>query len=157
MTAAAAEDAARAAPSTSLFRHGGWMARVAASCAVLLLAACGGDASPRAAGDGTAAEAANAPAVPAPAPLDTVSGAEAEAVPAPATVPPELRRPRRPPPEPTRADSAAAARENVSPEWKQRERSMAGYADCMEQVRGVDPAMRPRLQAACSRLPDAPR
>jgi hypothetical protein len=34
---------------------------------------------------------------------------------------------------------------------------MGGYAACMEQARGVDPAVRVKLQAACGRLPDAPR
>lgn len=59
-------------------------------------------------------------------------------------------------PGPTAADSAAAAREDVSPEWKQRERTMASYERCMEQARSGDPPMRARLEAACASRRGAP-
>jgi hypothetical protein len=58
---------------------------------------------------------------------------------------------------PTVADSAAAAREDVSPEWKRNERSMGPYDGCMAQATAAPEAERPRLEAACARLPSAPR
>jgi hypothetical protein len=60
-------------------------------------------------------------------------------------------------PEPTAADSAAAAREDVSPEWKMNERKMAPYSDCMAKARDAPADIRVRLEAACGNLPDAPR
>jgi hypothetical protein len=45
----------------------------------------------------------------------------------------------------------------VSPEWKLRERSMASYEDCVAQARAAEGPMRARLEAACARLPSAPR
>jgi hypothetical protein len=60
-------------------------------------------------------------------------------------------------PEPTRADSLAAAKEDVTPEWKQRERSMDSYANCMRQAQVVTGEARRRLEEACANLPTAPR
>ena len=60
-------------------------------------------------------------------------------------------------PAPTRADSIAAAKEDVSPEWKQRERSMDSYANCMEQAQAVTGPARQQLERACANLPTAPR
>jgi hypothetical protein len=59
-------------------------------------------------------------------------------------------------PVPTVEDSAAAAREDVSPEWKMNERNMGPYRDCMAQANTAPERIRPRLQAACANLPDAP-
>lgn len=109
----------------------------AALCAALLLAACGGDAG----GEGAA------PAASTPTPANR-----------PVTAPSEpLAKAGDPAPGPTAQDSAAAAREDVSPEWKQRERSMGSHARCLEQVAQAPPEGRARLEEACSRLPDAPR
>lgn len=119
--------------------------------ALLLAAACGG-------GDAAGAPAAEGapdtqPAAAAPAPAERGTPAPATDAPTGAT----LSQLPTAEPVPTAADSAAAAREDVSPEWKQRERTMASYAQCMEQTRGADPAVRARLEAACARLPGAPR
>jgi hypothetical protein len=117
------------------------------TAAVALLAACGGD-EPRPAADGetAAAPADSAPGVPAATP--TAEPAPQDEAPVPQASGDVA---------PTRADSIAAAREDVTPEWKQRQRSMASYADCMEQTKGAEPAVRRSLEAACSRLPDAPK
>jgi hypothetical protein len=106
-------------------------------CAALSLAACRGDAP------GEGAE----PAASAPAPANR-----------PVTAPAEpLGRVGEPPPAPTAQDSAAAKAEDVSPEWKQRARSMGSHARCLEQVAQAPPEGRARLEEACSRIPDAPR
>jgi len=108
----------------------GWIA------AALLLAACGAGAGDAGAEDGTDPR---------------------QAVPASASEP-AISLPTPPVEEqPTAEDSAAAARDSVSPEWKQRERSMASYPECMRQARGADDPMRSRLEEACGRLHDAPR
>jgi hypothetical protein len=60
-------------------------------------------------------------------------------------------------PVPTAADSAAAAKEDVSPEWKMNQRNMAPYADCMAQANTAPEQARARLAAACGNLPDAPK
>jgi hypothetical protein len=105
-------------------------------CAALSLAACRGD---DAAAD-PPASAALPPHRPVAAPAEPLARA---ADPAPA-------------PSPTAQDSAAATAEDVSPEWKQRARSMGSYARCLEQVAQAPPEGRARLEEACSRHPDAP-
>jgi hypothetical protein len=60
------------------------------------------------------------------------------------------------PPAPTTRDSAEAAREDVSPEWKMNERKMGPYSDCVAKARGAPPELHGRLEAACARLPTAP-
>ncbi|HZG42671.1 MAG TPA: hypothetical protein VEY93_06890 [Longimicrobium sp.] len=60
------------------------------------------------------------------------------------------------PPAPTARDSAEAAREDVSPEWKMNERKMGPYSDCMAKAREAPPELHGRLKAACARLPTAP-
>jgi hypothetical protein len=96
-------------------------------------------------------------------PADQAQPAAQSAAPAKATEPaspppsqPPAARAGRPPPAPTAEDSAAAAREDVSPEWKMNERNMAPYSDCMAQANSAPERIRPRLQAACANLPDAP-
>lgn len=118
----------------------GWM-----GCGALLLAAaCGG-------GDGGTPPA----RVPGDAPpAATPAGTAPDVLPAAPVLPAP---PAAPAPLPTRSDSAAAAAEDVSPEWKQRERSMSTYEDCVAQTRGADAAVRARLEEICSRLPGAPR
>lgn len=115
--------------------------------AALWLAACGGDgeradAAPAAPAD--QAQQADAPpqaaAAPAPAPGDRAGDAPARAQ----------------APMPTAEDSAAAEREDVSPEWKMNQRKMAPYADCMAEANAAPEHVRARLQAACRNLPDAP-
>jgi len=119
--------------------------RRAAWCAALLLAAaCGGEH----AGDGAPGVAAESTS---PASPSSASSAPATSTPRPRPVVEVEAEP-----EPTREDSIAAAREDVSPEWKQRTRAMGSYETCMAQARSVDEAIRPQLEAACSRLPDAP-
>jgi hypothetical protein len=120
----------------------GWMMCLAAS-----LAACGGDRP-------EAAE----PAVP---PTDAVSAeasapaaAPAEPAPPPATA---ARTASTRAPMPTAADSAAALREDVSPEWKMNQRNMAPYAECMAQAKSIPEPARARLVAACASRPDAPK
>jgi hypothetical protein len=117
-------------------------------CAALVLAgACGGDA-----GEASAAGAKSADSAAAASPTAaTETPAPGNDVPPGASAPqPMAVRP------PTREDSAAAAAEDVSPEWKQRSREMSNYAQCMKQASGAEPPMRARLEEACSRLPDAP-
>lgn len=121
-------------------KRNGWLW----SAALVLAAACGDPAPEGAAGGAAAPDS----AVPAAA---TETSAPEPGVPPAASVPQTVVQP-----EPTREDSVAAAAEDVSPEWKQRTRQMAGYARCMEQASSVEPPMRARLQEACSRLPDAP-
>ncbi len=135
-------------PST---RTNGPMKRIGwTGCAALVLAAaCGGDG-------GRASEVASADSQGVPA--VTATPAETEA-PVPATMSqsgasaPQVAGGEAPP---TAADSAAGAREDVSPEWKARERTMASYERCMEQARGADDAMRKRLEAACGLRSGAP-
>lgn len=119
----------------------------------LLLAACGGEADSAGAAD---ADSTAAPAA-ATAPAPTADSAQAGGTSTP--LPPEVadRPAAAPAAAPTAADSVAAAREDVSPEWKQRQRSMASYEHCMRQAQGADAAMRPRLEQACSRLSGAPK
>lgn len=119
--------------------------------ALLTAAACGGGADAEAA-DPAAADTQALPAAATP-PVDGGTPVPATEVPTGADAPQAAA----PEPAPTAADSAAAAREDVSPEWKQRERTMGSYEDCMEQTKGADAALRPRLEAACARLPGAPR
>lgn len=116
------------------------------SAALLLAAACGGDAAREPAAEGAAAPASAAPVAP------TQTSAPAADVPPVASAPAPASEP-----EPTRDDSLEAAAEDVSPEWKQRSRQMGSYARCMEQASGAEPPARARLQEACSRLPDAPQ
>ena len=89
------------------------------------------------------------------APAAARDSTPAPALPPSATVPPNARRSTAP--EPTREDSIAAAREDVTPEWKQRERSMDTYANCMEQARAVTGPARQQLEKACGNLPTAPK
>ena len=58
---------------------------------------------------------------------------------------------------PTREDSVAAAAEDVSPEWKQRERSLSTYDECMRQARGLEDEVRATVLQACERRRGAPR
>ncbi|HYR12548.1 MAG TPA: hypothetical protein VEQ60_32465 [Longimicrobium sp.] len=127
----------------TIFRLG-WMMCLAAS-----LAACGGDEPP-------AADMASSPAA-APPTSQASAPAAAPAQPAPPSRPPGARTTSTPAPVPTAADSAAALREDVSPEWKMNQRNMAPYADCMAQATSVPEPARARLVAACGNLPDAPR
>jgi hypothetical protein len=120
-------------------------------CLAALLAACGGEAGTE---DAASTEAASTDAAAAPAgpPAPPPAGAESP--------PPRLSRGRTASaaaPVPTAEDSAAAAREDVSPEWKMNQRNMAPYADCMAQARSVPEPARARLVAACGNLPDAPK
>jgi hypothetical protein len=121
----------------------GWIGCVA----LVLAAACGGDAEPAPAAGAATADSA-APAAPA---VATETSAPGNDVPPGASAPQPA--PVRPP---TREDSVAAAAEDVSPEWKQRSREMSSFAECMRQASGAEPPMRARLEEACSRLPDAP-
>ena len=91
---------------------------------------------------------------PAPAATAAADSTPAPALPPAANVPASARGSN---PQPTRADSIAAAREDVSPEWKQRERSMDSYANCMEQAQAVTGPARQQLERACANLPTAPR
>jgi hypothetical protein len=120
--------------------------RSAVLCAALLLAACRGGEGADSAESGEGRESArSAEAVPGP-------------VNRPVTPPAEpLARAGEPAPAPAPRDSAAAAREDVSPEWKQRARSMESHARCLERAAQAPPEARPRLEEACSRHPDAPR
>jgi hypothetical protein len=122
------------------------------SAALLVAAACGGGDDAGAPADRVATDSQVAP-VSAPVAPESVAPAPATDAPAGTPAPQAAAAP----PAPTAADSAAAAREDVSPEWKQRERSMGSYERCMEQTRGADAAVRPRLEAACARLPGAPK
>ncbi len=113
-----------------------------AGFAALWLAACGGDGERADAVPGDQGEQAEALRQDdAPAPRRERAGAAPAAAQAP---------------EPTAADSAAAAREDVSPEWKMNERKMAPYSDCMTKARDAPADIRVRLEAACGNLPDAP-
>ncbi|HEU0298460.1 MAG TPA: hypothetical protein VFR37_03380 [Longimicrobium sp.] len=96
------------------------------------------------------------PAAGAPQPAPAAAAADsapAPALPPAATVPGSARGSN---PEPTRADSLAAAKEDVSPEWKQRERTMDSYANCMRQAQSVTGPAREQLEKACANLPSAP-
>lgn len=115
---------------------------VMAAAAALVLCGCRGDAP--------AAE--DAPPA---APAASVPGNVPPPSEAPAASPRADRTTTSAEPQPTAADSAAAKAEDVSPEWKQRSRSMESFASCMEKVRGAPEAVRPNLEAACRRLPDA--
>jgi hypothetical protein len=115
----------------------GWM-----MCLGAALAACGGESRAADATDGPAE--APAPAL-----------AEAPPLPPAARMPPTAERAAAP--VPTAADSAAAVREDVSPEWKMNQRNMAPYADCMAQANTAPEEARARLAAACANLPDAPK
>jgi hypothetical protein len=53
------------------------------------------------------------------------------------------------------AEEAALEQENAR-EYRRREASMTGHAECMEQARQAPEAVRPRIQEACARLADAP-
>ena len=120
------------------------------ACAALLLAAaCGGDGAREPAAQAPADSQAPPAAAPAPAESGT---------PVPESMPQSGASTPQPgaEPVPTAADSAAGAREDVSPEWKMRERTMASYAQCMEQARSVEPPMRERLEAACGLRSGAP-
>lgn len=127
--------------------------RWTACAALVLAAACGGD-------DGGAPDGQVAPDTQAAAP----AAAPAPALPADSetSVPAEMSQPGASAPQPgtepapTAADSAAAAREDVSPEWKARERTMASYERCMEQARGAEGPLRERLEAACGQRSGAP-
>jgi hypothetical protein len=118
--------------------------------ALVLAAACGGDAAEAPAAD------AGSPAAAAAAPATTPAGSAGTSAPGNG-VPPGASAPQ---PvavsAPSREDSAAAAAEDVSPEWKQRTREMGSYAHCMRQASGAEQPARTRLEEACSRLPDAP-
>jgi hypothetical protein len=119
----------------------GWMMCLGAS-----LAACGDEpqTADAAATDATAAAPAGGSA-PAAAPVE------------PPPRPSRGRSASAPAPVPTAADSAAAVKEDVSPEWKMNQRSMAPYADCMAQANSAPEQARARLAAACANLPDAPK
>jgi hypothetical protein len=119
-------------------------------CAALLLAAACGDDGAREPAPQAAADSQPAPAA-APAPADTGTRVPESVPQSGASVPQPGTEP-----VPTAADSAAGAREDVSPEWKMRERTMASYEQCMEQARAVEPPMRERLEAACGRRSGAP-
>ena len=91
------------------------------------------------------------------APADEVQEAPVQATARPLPPRPRQARTSTPAAAPTARDSAAAAAEDVSPEWKMNERKMGPYADCMEQARVAPPGSRERLEEACGRLPSAPR
>jgi hypothetical protein len=112
---------------------------LAAACAVTL-AGCGAE---KAAPEPPAAPAAAPRAAPAPPPQAPAPQAPApQAAPSPApSAARELA--------PTHADSVAAAAEDVSPEWKQRERSMAGTEQCLRQATDLTGEARTRVEAAC--------
>jgi hypothetical protein len=122
--------------------------RVAAFLAALWLPACGPDAP---SSDAVPKDQPAAAAQPAAAPPRAAAEPPA-APPSPAAAVPAASRA----PAPTAEDSAAAAREDVSPEWKMNQRNMAPYSDCMAQANSAPERIRPRLQAACANLPDAP-
>ncbi|HYW10131.1 MAG TPA: hypothetical protein VE913_24400 [Longimicrobium sp.] len=111
--------------------------------AILLASACGSE--PRA-----------APQAGSPQAASTAPAAETPAPPPPAVSATPPPAPGEHSSAPTAADSAAAAAEDVSPEWKRNTRAMAPHASCMEQARAAPAASRPVLEAACGRLPDAP-
>ena len=115
---------------------------VALLVAAAVLASCGERGSPEAAPPPPAASAVRE------APVDEQPVPSRDPVPARAATQA---------PAPTARDSAEAAREDVSPEWKMNERKMGPYRDCMEQVRAAPPETRERLEEACGRLPSAPR
>lgn len=118
----------------------GWM-----MCLGTSLAACGDEPrTPEAAATDPAATAAAPAEAPAPAPAEPPRPSRGRTASAPAPVP-------------TAADSAAAAKEDVSPEWKMNQRKMAPYADCMAQANTAPEQARARLAAACANLPDAPK
>ncbi|HEX2080871.1 MAG TPA: hypothetical protein VHG08_24410 [Longimicrobium sp.] len=119
----------------------------AALAAALALGACERSA-PEQDAPAAAAPQQQAPAAAAP------DSAAAPALPPAGSAPATARRAN---PEPTREDSIAAAKEDVTPEWKQRERSMDSYANCMEQARAVTGPARQQLEKACGNLPSAPR
>jgi hypothetical protein len=54
------------------------------------------------------------------------------------------------------AEEEAANRE-AARDFEARRASMAGYAECMEQTRDLPDPARAQVEAACRRLPDAPR
>ena len=105
------------------------------------VAACDGGASgdheATAAGDTAGVPAARAPAPVEPPPGRTLGDRPAEPV-------------------PTAADSAAAAAQDVSPEWIQRSRTMQSYEDCMRGAREAPQEARAQLLRACANLPTAP-
>ena len=120
----------------------GWMMCLGAS-----LAACGDEAqsADAAATDAAAGAAPAGAAAPPAAPVE------------PPPRPPRGRSASAPAPVPTAADSAAAVQEDVSPEWKMNQRSMAPYTTCMAQANTAPEQARARLAAACANLPDAPK
>lgn len=111
--------------------------------ASLALVACGVEPAERGTDDPRVPDAAPSVAAPGePAPARAPRRGSAPAVPATRE------------PQPTRDDSIAAAKEDVSPEWKQRSRGMGGYDDCMRQAEPLQGAARARVEAACARLPE---
>jgi hypothetical protein len=117
-------------------------------CLAASLAACDGDAPEKtdtasntaAAPPPRASAPAAAPEQPAPHPRPSGAGTASTSAPAP-----------------TAADSAAALREDVSPEWKMNQRNMAPYAECMAQAQSIPEPARARLVAACATRPGAPK
>lgn len=91
------------------------------------------------------------------APAEEVQEAPAQATARPRPPRPRQARTSTPAAAPTARDSAAAAAEDVSPEWKMNERKMGPYADCLAQARAAPSESRERLEEACGRLPSAPR
>ena len=104
-----------------------------AAAAALVLCGCGGD---RAAEEG-ASPPANEVSPPSEAPTSRTA-------PAPVPVTPET----------AASDSAAAAAQDLAT-WEQRKQNMESFASCMGKVRESPEAVRPKLEAACRRLPDA--
>jgi hypothetical protein len=50
-----------------------------------------------------------------------------------------------------------AANRDAEAEYARRRAAMGGYAECMEQAKDLPAHARPHIEAACGRLPDAPR
>lgn len=116
--------------------------------AAVLLAACGGSGGDRA----DAAAAADTPAVRkvwTPEQARALRQARDSAYDAPPAAVPV--------PGPAEGEDSAqwAAAEKVK--YDERVRSMEPFAECMAQARDVRPEMRPTLEAACRRLPSAPK
>jgi len=115
-------------------------------CAALA-AACGGNGR-------TAAAAADTPAArrvwtPDQARALRQARERGEAAPAPAAVVPA--------PGPTEEEDSVRWAAEEKTKYDQRVQSMGAYADCMEKARRDHTPLQPTLEAACKRLPSAPR
>jgi hypothetical protein len=114
--------------------------------AAVAIAACG----PRAAPEQADADSGVAAATTEPLP-------EAAPVPAPTYVDSASGTPVPLPEPPTHADSVAAAAQDVTPEWVQNGRKMAGYQVCMSQAASLPPEVKGRVEAGCRQRSGAPR